>query len=255
MATLHVRNFPDPLYESLRDCADANGRSIGAQTIQLLETALTAGPARAFWLGRRRRPPLGGSAFQRFTPRGRGAVAASQAEARALRHDHVGTEHLLLGLLQTDGVAQRALTTLGVALAAARKRVAAEHPPAAEPPPGQIPFSPEAKKALELALRESLALRHTSIGTEHVLLGIAAEGESLGARIVLEREPQLDRLRGLVVRETGVPVVAAPASEFFVCELEGGPEAWQDALNQAADAGYDLVEIVGTRAIFGLRRP
>jgi ATP-dependent Clp protease ATP-binding subunit ClpA len=134
----------------------------------------------------------GQNMFQRFTDKARRTVVLAQEEARALRHDHIGTQHLLLGLLrESAGVAATALTSLGVSLAAARARVADARP--AEPPPsdrtpteGHIPFTPEAKRTLELALRESLQLGHDYIGTEHILLGLIREPACRAAAILSE---------------------------------------------------------------------
>src|SRR5581483_11426897 len=150
MATLHVRNVPDSLYEALRRHAEASGRSIGAQAIELLEQALAAQLAqRPRWLGRRRRS---GGRFRRFTERGRRVVVAAQEEARALGHDHVGTGHLLLGLLAVgEGPGFVALETLGLSAERARAEVAERTPASEGEPPGRIPFGPDAKKALELA--------------------------------------------------------------------------------------------------------
>ena len=119
--------------------------------------------------------------FQRFTDKARRTVVLAQEEARSLGHDHIGTEHLLLGLLrESAGVAATALTSLGVSLAAARERVS-DSRPAEERASGRtlteghIPFTPRAKRTLELALRESLQLGHDCIGTEHILLGLVRE--------------------------------------------------------------------------------
>jgi len=213
MATLHVRNVPDSLYEALRGCAEQSGRSIGAQAIRLLEQALAGQVAqRPRWLARRRRS---GGRFQRFTQRARSAVVAAQDEARALGHDHVGSGHLLLGLLAVgEGPGAKALETLGVTAERARAEVAERTAPAEGPPPGAIPFGPDAKKALELALRESLALRHEYIGTEHLLLGIVAAGEGAGAEGVRVAEPDAAAVRDVAptARVEIVPngVVAGP---------------------------------------------
>jgi len=134
----------------------------------------------------------GQTMFQRFTDKARRTVVLAQDEARALRHDYIGTEHLLLGLLrESAGVAATALTSLGVSLEEARARVAAAG--TAEPgvpyrttTEGHIPFTPEAKRTLELALRESLQLGHDFIGTEHILLGLVREQGSRAVAILSE---------------------------------------------------------------------
>ncbi|SRR6266566_560249 len=121
--------------------------------------------------------------FSRFTDRARQTVNAAQEEARELRHDHIFPEHLALGLLHDpDSLATRAISALGVTLEAAREAlVAAQQPPAVdEPVSGRIPFTSRAKKVLELALREALLFGHNYIGTEHLLLSLLDEEESLG---------------------------------------------------------------------------
>jgi ATP-dependent Clp protease ATP-binding subunit ClpC len=124
--------------------------------------------------------------FERFTERARQVVVFAQDEARALRHDYIGTEHLLLGLLrEEEGLAARVLGELGVELEAVRAEVVRRVGEGGEQPEtGQIPFTPHAKQALELALREALALGHKYIGTEHVLLGLVRVGEGVGVEIL-----------------------------------------------------------------------
>jgi ATP-dependent Clp protease ATP-binding subunit ClpC len=125
--------------------------------------------------------------FERFTERARQVVVLAQDEARALRHNYIGTEHLLLGLLrEEEGLAARVLETLGVTLEQSRDQVRAIIG-AGEPGEtlaGQIPFTPRAKKTLELALREARSLGHQFIGTEHVLLGLVRVGEGVGVKIL-----------------------------------------------------------------------
>jgi ATP-dependent Clp protease ATP-binding subunit ClpA len=129
--------------------------------------------------------------FQRFTDKARRTVVLAQEEARSLGHDQIGTEHLLLGLLrESAGVAATALTSLGVSLAAARAHVADSRPEerasGRTAAAGHIPFTPRAKRTLELALRESLQLGHDCIGTEHILLGLVREQSCRGAMILSE---------------------------------------------------------------------
>src|SRR5829696_4223906 len=246
MATLHVRNFPDSLYEALRVCAGRNGRSIGAETIQLVSQSMGGQFAgSAPWRGRRR-GGMRGRPFERFTPLGRAAVVAAQDDARSFGHDHVRTEHLLLALLGGEGIGGRAVASLGLTREAVRGRVERERG-RGDAPAGELPFAAETKKALELALRESLGMRHTAIGTEHLVLGIAAEAESLGARILAEAEPSREQLRALVVTESTAvtlgplePFRPADAPEFRVVELAGDAGAWEEALNAAADDEFEL---------------
>src|SRR5580704_11008810 len=118
--------------------------------------------------------------FQRFTDRGRRVVVLAQDEARRLDHNYIGTEHILLGLIhEGDGVAAKALESLGITLEAAREKVQVATDKFASEPSGSPPFTPRSKKVLELALRESLQLGHQYIGTEHLLLGLIREGEGV----------------------------------------------------------------------------
>jgi ATP-dependent Clp protease ATP-binding subunit ClpC len=263
MATLHVRNFPDGVYETLRSRAETNGRSIGAEAVDVIARELSRPQeAGTTWAGGRRRAARRAS-FQRFTPLARGVIGLARDEARALGHDHVRTEHLLLGILEGAGSGGRCLKALGLTVEQVRARC--EQVPAEPPEPGgslpaearagEVPFGPDSKQALELALRESLSMRQNAIGTEHVVLGIAGEGKSLGAHILAELEPSRDRLRSMLVRETWSHVQVGPAGgapDYRVLELAGAAAAWESALNAAADEGFDLVEIVGDRAV--LRR-
>ncbi len=128
-----------------------------------------------------RKQPTG--MFVRFTDRARRAVHLAQEEARLLRHDHVGAEHLLLGLLyEGEGVAVKALESLGISLHGVRDQVEEIIGHGQGPAAGHLPFTPRAKKVLELSLREALALGHHYIGTEHLLLAVLREGESVAAQ-------------------------------------------------------------------------
>ena len=123
--------------------------------------------------------------FERFTDRARRVVVLAQDEARRLDHDYIGTEHLLLGLLhEGQGVAAQALDGLGVDLAEVRRRVEEIIGRGQHAPSGHIPFTPRAKKVLELSLREALDLGHDYIGTEHILLGIVREGQGVAAQVL-----------------------------------------------------------------------
>jgi ATP-dependent Clp protease ATP-binding subunit ClpA len=123
--------------------------------------------------------------FERFTARARHAVVLAQEEARRLKHNYIGTEHILLGLLgEPDGLAARALQGFGMSLEDARQEVTAIVGTGSAAPSGHIPFTPRAKKTLELALREALQLNHNYIGTEHVLLGLIREGEGVAAEVM-----------------------------------------------------------------------
>jgi ATP-dependent Clp protease ATP-binding subunit ClpC len=139
--------------------------------------------------------------FERFTDKARQCVVLAQEEARLLDHNYIGTEHLLLGLArEADGIAAHALQRLGITLDAVRADVTTiigAGPAAA--PSGHIPFTPRAKKVLELSLREALQLGHNYIGTEHILLGLVREGEGVAAQILVGRGADLARVREVVV--------------------------------------------------------
>ena len=136
--------------------------------------------------------------FERFTNRARHVVVLAQEEARRLRHNYIGTEHILLGLLgEPDGVAGRVLTGIGMSLEATRREVSAVVSAGTTAPSGHIPFTPRAKKTLELSLREALQLHHNYIGTEHILLGLIREGEGVAAQI-LQQHGDLHAIRTAV---------------------------------------------------------
>src|SRR5215210_7776817 len=134
--------------------------------------------------------------FERFTERAREVVVLAQEEARALKHNYIGTEHILLGLLrEPDGVSRRALSNFGVSLEEVRGQVARIVGQGDEVTAGQIPFTPRAKKVLELSLREALSIGHNYIGSEHILLGLARENDGVAARILLNFGADSDTLR------------------------------------------------------------
>src|SRR2546423_15724228 len=132
--------------------------------------------------------------FERFTDRARRVVGLAQEEARMLNHNYIGTEHILLGLIhEGEGVAAKALQELGIELMVVRTQVGAMIGQGQSVPAGHIPFTPRAKKVLELSLREALQLNHNYIGTEHVLLGLIREGEGVGAQVLQKVGADLDR--------------------------------------------------------------
>src|SRR5436190_11118949 len=138
--------------------------------------------------------------FERFTDRARRVVVLAQEEARMLNHTHIGTEHLLLGLIhEGEGVAAKALKSLGISLPAVRREVKEIIGRGDQPPPGHIPFTPQAKKVLELSLRESNQLGHSYIGTEHILLGLLREGEGVAAQVLVKMGTDLNRVRQQVI--------------------------------------------------------
>src|SRR5450755_3676260 len=128
----------------------------------------------------------GGGVFERFTDRARRVLVLAQEEARLLNHSFIGTEHILLGLIQEgEGVAATTLKSLGISLEGARERVERTIGVLGGPPSGSPPFTPRAKKVLELSLREALQLGHSYIGTEHILLGLVREGEGVAAQVLV----------------------------------------------------------------------
>ena len=125
--------------------------------------------------------------FERFTDRARRVVVLAQEEARMLNHNYIGTEHILLGLIhEGEGVAAKALESLGISLEAVRQQVEEIIGQGQQAPSGHIPFTPRAKKVLELSLREALQLGHNYIGTEHILLGLIREGEGVAAQVLVQ---------------------------------------------------------------------
>jgi ATP-dependent Clp protease ATP-binding subunit ClpC len=139
--------------------------------------------------------------FERFTERARYSIVLAQDEARTLKHNYIGTEHILLGLLRDqEGVAARVLRSLEITLEEVRAQVARIIGQGEEVTAGQIPFTPRAKKVLELALREALSLGHDYIGTEHILLGLVRENEGVAARILLDFDADDERIRNETLR-------------------------------------------------------
>jgi hypothetical protein len=164
--------------------------------------------------------------FERFTEPSRRVVVLAQEEARMLDHNYIGTEHILLGLIhEGEGVAARAIVSLGLTLEMAREQVRERVGVGKQAPTGHIPFTPPAKKVLELSLREALALKKEYIGTEHILLGLVREGDGVGAQILVTTAP-LPAVRETVLllaaAESGEP---GPDEQLAVEWLAGGPQA------------------------------
>ncbi|BCY09586.1 ATP-dependent Clp protease ATP-binding subunit [Actinoplanes sp. L3-i22] len=161
--------------------------------------------------------------FERFTDRARRVVVLAQEEARMLNHNYIGTEHVLLGLIhEGEGVAAKALESLGVSLEAVRQQVEEIIGQGQQAPAGHIPFTPRAKKVLELSLREALQLGHNYIGTEHILLGLIREGEGVAAQVLVKLGADLGRVRQQVIQlvagytekepQSATPGAATPTS-------------------------------------------
>src|SRR6478735_1253186 len=158
--------------------------------------------------------------FERFTERARQVVVLAQEEARTLKHNYIGTEHILLGLLrEEEGLAARVLESLDITVERVRAQVVRIVGSGEEVTSGQIPFTPRAKKVLELPLREALSLGHNYIGTEHILLGLVRENEGVAARILLDFDADSEKIRNEVIRMLSGPggrqagAGAAPGSE------------------------------------------
>ena len=139
--------------------------------------------------------------FERFTDRARRVVVLAQEEARMLNHNYIGTEHILLGLIhEGEGVAAKALESMNISLDAVREQVQEIIGQGQAAPTGHIPFTPRAKKVLELSLREALQLGHNYIGTEHILLGLIREGEGVAAQVLQKLGADLNRVRQTVIQ-------------------------------------------------------
>ena len=139
--------------------------------------------------------------FERFTDRARRVVVLAQEEARLLNHNYIGTEHILLGLIhEGEGVAARGLESLGISLESVRSQVVEIIGQGSQAPSGHIPFTPRAKKVLELSLREALQLGHNYIGTEHILLGLIREGEGVAAQVLQKLGAELHKVRQTVIQ-------------------------------------------------------
>src|SRR5579871_4369840 len=144
--------------------------------------------------------------FERFTERARQVVVLAQEEARTLKHNYIGTEHILLGLLrEEEGLAARVLESLDITVERVRGQVVRIVGSGEEVTSGQIPFTPRAKKVLELALREALSLGHNYIGTEHILLGLVRENEGVAARILLDFDADAEKIRNEIIRMLSGP--------------------------------------------------
>jgi ATP-dependent Clp protease ATP-binding subunit ClpC len=166
--------------------------------------------------------------FERFTDRARRVVVLAQEEARMLSHDYIGTEHILLGLLgEGEGVAAKALESLGISQEAVRQQVEEITGQGRQPPSGHIPFTPRAKNVLELSLREALQLGHNYIGTEHILLGLIREGEGVAAQVLVKLGADLNRVRQQVIQllhgyqgeepaAAGAPSETAPSTSLVL---------------------------------------
>jgi ATP-dependent Clp protease ATP-binding subunit ClpC len=188
--------------------------------------------------------------FERFTDRARRVVVLAQEEARMLDHNYIGTEHILLGLVhEGEGVAAKAMAAMEISLEAVRQQVEEIIGRGQQAPSGHIPFTPRAKKVLELSLRESLQLGHDYIGTEHILLGLLREGEGVAAQVLVRLGADLNRVRQQVLNllaggqgeagEAG-PHRSGPARDLRLAEI-------QDTLAALADRVSAIERHLGLR--------
>ncbi|KXO99618.1 ATP-dependent Clp protease ATP-binding subunit [Tsukamurella pseudospumae] len=174
--------------------------------------------------------------FERFTDRARRVVVLAQEEARMLNHNYIGTEHILLGLIhEGEGVAAKALESLGISLEGVRSQVEEIIGQGQQAPSGHIPFTPRAKKVLELSLREALQLGHNYIGTEHILLGLIREGEGVAAQVLVKLGADLNRVRQQVIQLL---------SGYQGKEGGGGEPAGAGARTSGGEAGTPSTSLV-----------
>jgi Clp amino terminal domain, pathogenicity island component len=205
--------------------------------------------------------------FERFTDRARRVVPLAQEEARMLNHNYIGTEHILLGLLREgEGVAAKALESLGISLDAVRQQVEEIIGQGQQAPSGPIPFTPRAKKVLELSLREALQLGQNYIGTEHILLGLIREGDGVAAQVLIRLGADLNRVRqqiiALLYRSKESRLDRRSAEEgALLPEVQARLDAvedWLAAVEQRVGTGPDTSDLdeqsIGSAAS-GWRRP
>ncbi|MEW1965318.1 ATP-dependent Clp protease ATP-binding subunit [Micrococcus sp. NPDC078436] len=171
--------------------------------------------------------------FERFTDRARRVVVLAQEEARMLNHSYIGTEHILLGLIhEGEGVAAKALESMDISLGAVREKVQEDIGQGQQNPPGHIPFTPRAKKVLELSLREALQLGHNYIGTEHILLGLIREGEGVAAQVLVKLGADLNRVRQTVIQ--------------LLSGYQGGAQGGKETAGAGVGAGSDAGQNAGS---------
>ncbi len=167
--------------------------------------------------------------YERFTEQARQVVVFSQEEARVLKHNYIGTEHILLGLMrEEEGIAARVLKILGLTVERVRAGVLDIVGSGEELAPGQIPFTPRAKTVLELSLREALSLSHNYIGTEHILLGLVRENGGVAARILLDRDADAETVRDEVIQ-----MLSGPAGRRHPRAAGPGPSLERSGLSDA----------------------
>jgi hypothetical protein len=182
--------------------------------------------------------------FERFTDRARRVVVLAQDEARRLNHNYIGTEHILLGLIhEGEGVAAKALESLGISLDAVRQQVEEIIGQGQQAHPGHIPFTPRAKKVLELSLRESLQLGHNYIGTEHILLGLIREGDGVAAQVLVKLGADLNRVRQQVIE-----LLSGQQPDLKLAREVTLVTGWRPRLGVIEDRLAAVEQQMGTRA-------
>ena len=195
--------------------------------------------------------------FERFTDRARRVVVLAQEEARLLNHNYIGTEHILLGLIhEGEGVAAKALESLGISLEAVRSQVEEIIGQGGSSPSGHIPFTPRAKKVLELSLREALQLGHNYIGTEHILLGLIREGEGVAAQVLVKLGADLSRVRQQVIQllsgysgPGGGSAAAGPSGEKAGATAGGGGGDSQSGSLVLDQFGRNLTQVARDKGL------
>lgn len=192
--------------------------------------------------------------FERFTDRARRVIVLSQENARKLNHNYIGTEHLLLGLVhEGEGIAAKALVSLGVVLEGVRQEVEEVIGQGQQAPSGHIPFTPRAKKVLELALREALQLGHNYIGTEHILLALIREGQGVGAQVLGKLGVELNQARKRVLDILGGEAAAKQREQTAARPVNA---RLVDVLSRIADRVSDRAvidfELASTEGVDGV---
>ena len=193
--------------------------------------------------------------FERFTDRARRVVVLAQEEARMLNHNYIGTEHILLGLIhEGEGVAAKALESLGISLDAVREQVQEIIGQGQQAPSGHIPFTPRAKKVLELSLREALQLGHNYIGTEHILLGLIREGEGVAAQVLVKLGADLNRVRQQVIQLLSGYQGKEPRAPASAARPRARPPARWCSTSSAATSPRPPARASSTRSSVARRR-
>ena len=241
MATLHVRNVPEALYEALRARAQLRGRSIGNEAIALLSENVARGVVHG--VPHTYQPAKGLAPRERLDDASAQVLAAASYEAHALGHDDVDTEHLLLALLADGGVAAR-LQAFGVAARDVRGVVERSVERGESSDPGPRPFAPGAKRILERALRESLAQGEGVISATDVLLALVGDEEGVAGRVLRELGVDLDQARGARILDVAKGIAITPPEEYCAIALTGSAEAWTEELIERAQDGWQLFQIL-----------